>query len=241
MKRLLLLLGCAGSLSLPLLLLLMVVGMIFVGGVQGSAPGASKPEGAVYGRENEVTLAAKEMAAHLNDSCLGKNADCAGYAAYDAGFPPDILQWGRLHCPGCTAWQADRFQCVSFVLGAYSRLHPLDFSGNGDEFWMLYNSQEAHSHGYRTVPARDGDMPISPGDIMAWSGGKFGHVSIVLGWIKPKDGKNGVITFAGANGQLPIQSLPILPDGRIDTRNGYWDALSVQGYIHPSFLPSSAG
>jgi hypothetical protein len=210
-------------------------------GVSSFSRVASPPEGGVFLGDNAVTIAAKEMAAHLNNSCLGHNPGCAGYASFDSGFPPDILEWGNAHCPGCEAWKNGSFQCVAFILAAYSRLHPLPFDGNAWTWWGTYSGWEARALGYRTIPARDGGMPLSPGDIMVWFGGQFGHVTLVLGWQEPKGDAPGVITFAGANGQLPIQSLPLLPDGRIDTQNGYWNNFTVVGYIHPSFLPIRTG
>ena len=72
---------------------------------------------------------------------------------------------------------------------------------------------------------------------MAWGGGAYGHVSIVLGWIPPANGKNGSLTFAQANGEKPIQTLPLLPDGTVDTHDGYWNGFVVEAYIHPSWLP----
>ena len=87
-----------------------------------------------------MTLAAKQMAAHLNSTCLklAPNPDCLGDASFDGGFPATILAWGLSHCPGCLAWMNNHFQCVSFVLGAYGLFHPLDFSGNGSDFYGLY-------------------------------------------------------------------------------------------------------
>jgi hypothetical protein len=74
--------------AIPLTTLLSV----FVGGGYGGS-GGTAPVGAVYGGENAVTLAAKQMAAHLNSTCLKEdpNPDCLGDASFDEGFPATIL------------------------------------------------------------------------------------------------------------------------------------------------------
>lgn len=213
------------------------------GGSSFFGTGGPPPTGAVYGGDNPVTLAAKQMAAHLNSKCLqvDRNPDCLGDASFDSGFPQTILNWGLSHCPGCLAWMNDHFQCVSFVLGAYGLFHPLDLSGNGSDFYGSYASSDAASLGYRErLPAR-GELPISPGDVMAWNGGAYGHVSIVLGWLPPTLTHNGMITFAQANGEHPIQTLPILPDGQVNTNDGYWNGFTVMAYIHPDWLPMVPG
>jgi hypothetical protein len=66
---------------------------------------------------------------------------------------------------------------------------------------------------------------------MAWSGGALGHVSIVLSVTPPVAGHAGSVTFGNANGQYPIQTLPLLPNLTIDTANGYWNGFTVEGYI----------
>jgi hypothetical protein len=211
------------------------------GGFPGG--GGTPPAGAIYGGNNAVTLAAKAMAAHLNLNCLkyDPNPDCLGDASFDNGFPGSILNWGLSHCPGCLAWMNNHFQCVSFVLGAYGLFHPLDLSGNGSDFFGLYSSSYAASLGYRELLPARGQLPVTPGDIMAWNGGAHGHVSIVLGWIPPSGGQNGWLTFAQANGEMPIQTLPILPDGTISTNDGYWNGFTVMAYIHPPWLPIVPG
>jgi hypothetical protein len=198
--------------------------------------------------DNAVTLRARDMASHLNSSCLGKNPDCLGDAAFDAGFPQAILRFAQQTCPGCLAWQNNHFQCVAFVLGAYGApypppadwAHPLDMAGNANAWWAEYGTAHAQALGYREIPAGGHGLPISPGDIMAWAGGQDGHVSIVLGWTPPSGTQPGSITFAQANGESPFQTLPIKPDYTIDTHDGYWNGFVVQGYIHPLWLPPAS-
>jgi len=230
---------------LGLLVVIILLGILFLAVLSTTLEGGgysasfSPPVGAIYGGDNAVTLAAKAMAAHLNSSCLtqDRNPDCLGDASFDSGFPQAILQWGMSQCPGCRAWMSDHFQCVSFVLGAYGLFHPLDFSENGDGWYARYAAADAVALGYRELLPAQGQLPMSPGDVMAWGGGAHGHVSIVLGWIPPANGKNGSLTFAQANGEKPIQTLPILPDGTVDTHDGYWNGFVVEAYIHPAWLP----
>lgn len=148
---------------------------------------------------------------------------------YDAGFPQAILQYGERTCPGCSAWQNGNFQCVVFVLGAYGYVHPFPLADNADVWWEEY----AHEPGYREIPAAaPGQRGLpAPGDVMAWSGGLFGHVSIVLAVQKPTSQSDGAVTFAQANGQMPIQTLPLSRDLIVNTANGYWNAFTVLGYI----------
>ena len=236
--------GGAVALILVLIMVLLTATVsVFLGGGSYAGSGGTPPAGAVYGGDNAVTLAAKQMAAHLNSTCLklAPNPDCLGDASFDGGFPATILSWGLSHCPGCLAWMNNHFQCVSFVLGAYGLFHPLDFSGNGSDFYGLYATPYAASLGYRELLPSHGELPISPGDVMAWNGGAHGHVSIVLGWLPPMNGKSGLITFAQANGEKPVQTLPILPNGQVATNDGYWNGFTVMAYIHPDWLPIVPG
>jgi len=208
--------------------------------------------GAVGEGDNAVTLAAREIAGLLRD-CRGMTSQnaidngCTGnsprFAAYDPKFQETAYyKWGQQRCPGCEAWQNGSFQCVSFVLAAYSQLHPLDFTGNGNQFAGLYSTQEAKDRGYTTIVAGYKNLPLSPGDIMAWSGGKYGHVSIVLSWEAPKNGNPGQITFAQANARSSIDTLALDKDTfKPITNDGYWNGYEVTTYIHPGWLPLAGG
>ena len=182
-----------------------------------------------------VVTMALQMAEHLH--CFPEpvpTLDCASPGLsvpmdswFDAGFPPQVLAWGQTHCAGCPSWQNGQFQCVVFVIGAYLESStPLPVGGeNADQYWAYF----AHQPGWI-----ESQVP-TPGAIMAWSGGLYGHVSIVLS----VDSLHHTITFAQANGQAPIQTLPLLMDGSVDTHNGYWNFFTVQGYI--SSIASSQG
>ena len=139
---------------------------------------------------------------------------------------PGLTQVFRRRCwPGASTLcrlsllQNGQFQCVVFVIGAYLQSGtPLPVGGeNANQYWDYF----AHQPGWI-----ESQIP-TPGAIMAWSGGLYGHVSIVLS----VDALHRTITFAQANGQAPIQTLPLRADGSVDTHNGYWNFFTVQGYI----------
>jgi hypothetical protein len=246
----LLLLG--GSLLLYFLALVLLVPLLLlsvvasVGSIVMSSGVTERESG-----ENVVTRAAKEIASYLRN-CQGMETPnalwngCSGpfprYAAYDVRFlETPYMRWGQQRCPGCVEWQSGSFQCVSFVLAAYSQLHPLDFSGNGDMFNSLYSTSVARQRGYVHIPTGMRGLPLSPGDMMAWRGGGAGHVSIVLAWEAPKGREPGKIVFAGANARAPIDTLSLDPETyRPVTKGGYWDGYEVQSYIHPVWLSSSS-
>lgn len=181
-----------------------------------------------------VVAMAMQMAEHLHCfpepvpalDCASPNLRVPMDSWFDAGFPPQVLAWGQTHCAGCASWQNGTFQCVVFVIGAYLESGtPLPVGGeNANQYWDYF----AHQPGWI-----ESQIP-TPGSIMAWSGGLYGHVSIVLS----VDSLHRTITFAQANGQAPIQTLPLRSDGSVDTHNGYWDFFTVQGYIRPAVSSS---
>lgn len=181
------------------------------------------------GNSAVVTLAL-QMAEHLHcfpepvppQDCASPGLQVPMDSWFDAGFPPQVLAWGQTHCAGCPSWQNGSFQCVVFVIGAYLESGtPLPVGGeNADQYWDYF----AHQPGWI-----ESQVP-TPGAIMAWSGGLYGHVSIVLS----VDALHHTITFAQANGRAPVQTLPLRADGSVDTHNGYWNFFTVQGYISPA-------
>lgn len=235
----LLLWACGGSLfgllafSLAIMLVLALVFALVSGGTAfatSEAP-ASWPGGSCTTSSPACQAVgwAIQMAAHLHG-----NPD----VTYDAGFPRAIIAYGERTCPGCSAWQNGQFQCVVFILGAYGYVHPFPVAGNADTWWGEY----AHQPGYIEIPAADQpgssiSAPLArrglpaPGDVMAWFGGANGHVTLILGMVPPQSNQDGSITFAQANGQMPVQTLPLRPDLTVDTQNGYWNNFTVAGYI----------
>jgi hypothetical protein len=198
------------------------------------------------------------MAAHLHcvPEALLKQmpGDCSELRVpmdswYDSGFPPEVIQWANDHCAGCASWQNGTFQCVVFVIASYAfSATPLPVGGeNANQYWSYF----AGMPGWAEVPAGNlgsigaGKSLVEQnrlinqtvdGAIMAWAGGPYGHVSIVLSVDWPHS-----ITFAQANGQKPVQTLPLRPDGTVNTANGYWNYFEVQGYIYPTATTSNPG
>jgi hypothetical protein len=231
--------ACAGSVfgliafSVAMMLLLAMIFALVGGGTAfATSGGSSSLPDATCTTASPACQAvgwALQMAAHLHG-----NPD----VTYDTGFPRAIIQYGERTCPGCAAWENGQFQCVVFVLGSYGYVRPFPLAGNANTWWGEY----AHQPGYVEISAADQPgtatpAPLSsrglpaPGDVMAWYGGANGHVSIVLAVKPPQGAHPGSLTFAQANGQMPVQTLPLLPDLIVDTQNGYWNNFTVAGYI----------
>lgn len=217
-------------------------------------------DGFTIGGDNSVTLAAKEIAAHLHNcrgmhvtnpvvqSYIDENGCNNGksypiYAAYDAGFSQDIL---RHYSPWPQFWASGTLQCVSFVLASYYHWHMLPTSSNAKYLLATF----AGWPDYQTIPAQPPtdpntapavkQLPITPGDIFVMRGASAnsaGHTGIVLGWKAPSGGKPGEMTIAEGNAWKPIETLPINPDNSINLNNNYWNGYAIIGYIHPTKLP----
>lgn len=208
--------------AVPVIVVLLLVVTIFV-----PLAGPLGPSFAPGAGNTTVVNMALSMAAHLHCQATPGPLDCNDpHLAipedrwYDQEFPGRVLQWAAQHCPGCGAWRNGNFQCVPFVIAAYAFSTPLPVGNeNADHYWSHF----AHLPGWQEIPS--GGIP-APGDIMAWAGGEAGHVSIVIAV-----GAHS-ITFAQANGERPIQTLPLKPDRSVDT-HGYWGHFLVLGYIRP--------
>jgi hypothetical protein len=183
------------------------------------------------GSGSSVAQAALSIAAHLYG-----NPD----TWYDASMPPSVLQFWARACPGGSGcwvdWQEGSLQCVLLVTGAYALAgSPLPAAGNAIDFWSLYQ----HRPGWLEVPSATAPpsrrgLPM-PGDIMVWYDPPplVGHVAIVVGVIPPVQGHNGSVTFAEANGPVPLVTQTLLPDLSVVT----WSnpiPYSVLGYIRPA-------
>ncbi|MBO0795951.1 MAG: hypothetical protein J2P36_34085, partial [Ktedonobacteraceae bacterium] len=151
------LVGCGAGCAALLVVLFVGLSLSLFASLFASIGGANQ----TVGNAATITQTALTMATQLQD-CRGmttpqaRENGCGGafprYAALTPAFPPSLLQWGRSHCgASCTAWESGNFQCVSFVLAAYALVHPLDWSGNGNQFWGLYTTSVARAKGYQTV------------------------------------------------------------------------------------------
>jgi soluble lytic murein transglycosylase-like protein len=142
-------------------------------------------------------------------------------------------------CPQATSGS---LQCVMFVVGAFAMAgDPLPIWGNANQFWGLF----ANRTGWQEIPS--GVAPPSqrglpaPGDIVAWTGGLYGHIAIVVRVIAPSPGKDGSLTVAQANapgtlysgstqaGNLYTMTLSGNPSTYLQAIT--WPGYMVQGYI----------
>jgi len=172
------------------------------------------------------------MAAHLyvNPACNGVASYPKCYDTwYDGGFPQVVLAYGQRFWPGSSAWHNGIFQCVSYVLGAYSQVNPLPASGNAIDFWGLYQ----HRPGWLEIPVRR-SLPY-PGDIIVWQHAPDGHVAIVTAVVPPSGRKDGMITFGQADAPTALDVMPLHPDLSVST----WPGYTVLGYIRP-LIPVAA-
>jgi len=173
-----------------------------------------------------VVQLALQMASHLymNPACHGVASYPNCYDTwYDAGFPQAVLAYGQRFWPGNFAWHNGTFQCVSYVLGAYSQVNPLPASGNAIDFWGLYQNRA----GWLEIPVQR-RLP-NPGDIIVWQHAPDGHVAIVTAVVPPTAKADGMVTFGQADAPTALDVMPIHPDLSVST----WPGYTVLGYIRP--------
>src|SRR6266849_1823836 len=145
--------GLAGAILIAVVALMLLSSLIagasaFLSGIGAGSgcPGSSSQTSTATpaacappsGSAAAVVHVALDMAAHLhlNSACSGVPSWPNCYDTwYDGGFPQAVIAYGQRICSGCYAWQNGHFQCVSFVLGAYSHIEPLPASGNAIDFW----------------------------------------------------------------------------------------------------------
>lgn len=147
----------------------------------------------------------------------------------------------------CHQAVSGNLQCVSFVNAVYALSGvPLPASGNGVDFWPLYE----HVAGWLRIPSSAFAASLrgwpQPGDLIAWKGGPFGHVAVIIDVVFPQQGRDGSVTVAQANapGNRWPQSrqaeagnwytMVLHPDRTLVT----WPGLVVQGYLRQ--LPTTA-
>jgi hypothetical protein len=229
-----------GILLLVVLASLMAGASIFLAGTgsRSSCIGSSSRCVPPTGTAAAVVQMALEMATHLyvNSACHGVTSFPTCYDTwYDAGFPQAVIAFGERFWPGSFAWHNGTFQCVSYVLGAYSQVNPLPVSGNAIDFWGLYQ----HRPGWLEIPsavapASQRGLP-EPGDIIVWQHAPDGHVAIVTTVVPPTATANGTITFGQADAPSALDAMTIHPDLSVTT----WPGYTVLGYIRPLTVMSA--
>jgi len=189
---------------------------------KATATGCVPPTGSAAA----VVQLALAMAAHLymNPACNGVASYPNCYDTwYDAGFPQAVLAYGQRFWPGSIDWHNGTFQCVSYVLCAYSQVNPLPASGNAIDFWGLYQNRA----GWLEIPVQR-SLP-NPGDIIVWQHAPDGHVAIVTAVVPPTAKTDGMVTFGQADAPTALDVMPIHPDLSVST----WPGYTVLGYIRP--------
>lgn len=201
----------------------------------------------VYGAA--VVQWARKMAdtLYVNPACgtrRGGNSGCND-TFYTSAFPQPVIAYGQAWCQAhgdCSDWSNGNYQCVSFVRGAYSQVYPMTLTNDAFGLWATYQ----HAPGWQEIPAAATGavgqrfLP-EPGDVMVFRDQALGHVAIVLTVQPPRDGKNGLITFANANSSSAYDQMPLQPNLLVDTRE--WDPsgeiVQVWGYLRPKPAASS--
>ena len=237
--------GLVGAVVLGVLLLVVLASLmagatIFLTGTGSRSSCAGTPSRCVPPTSNAAAVVqlALEMAAHLyvNPACHGVTSYPNCYDTwYDTGFPQAVIAFGQRFWPGSSAWHNGTFQCVSFVLGAYSQVNPLPASGNAIDFWGLYHNLPGWLEIPSAVaPASKRGLP-EPGDIIVWQHAPDGHVAIVTAAVPPTATADGTVTFGQADAPTALDAMTIHPDLSVTT----WPGYSVLGYIRPLFTLSA--
>ena len=231
--------GLVGAVVLAVLLLVVLASLmagasIFLAGTGSRSNCTGTPPRCVpsTGNAAAVVQIALEMATHLyvNPACHGVTSYPNCYDTwYDAGFPQAVIAFGERFWPGSSAWHNGTFQCVSYVLGAYSQVNPLPASGNAIDFWGLYQNRPGWLEIPSAVaPAAQRGLP-EPGDIIIWQHAPDGHVAIVTAVVPPTATSDGTVTFGQADAPTALDAMTIHPDLSVTT----WPGYTVLGYIRP--------
>lgn len=189
---------------------------------------------------------AKAMAdaLYVDPACGAKRGgpDCND-THYTSAFPQAVVAYGQTWCKAhhdCADWANGSYQCVSFVLGAYSQVYPMRLTNDAFLLWATYANQP----GWQEIPSgatanlAQRFLP-EPGDIMIFRDHFVGHVAIVMQMQPPMGGHNGWVEFANANSSSAYDRMPLLPSLLVDTSS--WNSTDphhsntyiVWGYLRP--------
>jgi hypothetical protein len=151
----------------------------------------------------------------------GKQAN--QYYADAATMKTAYAYWQRTckHADGslCEEAKSGNLQCVTFLAGVFASIDDeLPSIGDANRFWDLYQNQDgwqeiAASAVRTTTPAL--------GDLVVASGGRAGHLAIIVDLKAPAKGQDGSITVAEANAPSAFEQLTWHANGRIDIWSGY--------------------
>jgi len=152
------------------------------------------------------------------------------YYADDSTLAPAIAYWQRT-CKNtdgslCSAAQSGNLQCVEFVAAIFAALDDeLPYIGDANQFWAHYQEQP----GWQEIPTSAlGTRAPTLGDIVTWSGGKTGHLALIVDLQPPMHGQDGYITVTQSDASDTFDQLTWHTNGHIDSWSGY----TLQGFIH---------
>jgi hypothetical protein len=145
------------------------------------------------------------------------------YYADAATMKTAYAYWQRTcqHADGslCEAAKSGNLQCVTFLAGVFASIDDeLPSIGDANRFWDLYQNKEgwleiAASTIRTTAPAL--------GDLVVASGGRAGHLAIIVDLQAPAMGQDGSITVAEANAPSAFERLTWHTNGQVDIWSGY--------------------
>jgi hypothetical protein len=151
----------------------------------------------------------------------GKQAN--EYYADAATMKTAYAYWQRTcqHTDGslCEAAKSGNLQCVTFLAGVFASIDDeLPSIGDANRFWDLYQ----HKEGWQEIaPGAIGTNAPALGDLVVASGGRAGHLAIIVNLQAPAKGQDGSITVAEANAPSAFEQLTWHINGQIDTWPGY--------------------
>jgi hypothetical protein len=151
------------------------------------------------------------------------------YYADDPTLRPAIAYWNRAcqnaHGSLCADAQSGNLQCVEFVAAIFAVIDDeLPYIGNANQFWTLYQGKP----GWQEIPASAvRQQTPAPGDMVAWSGGKAGHLALVVDVQPPAHGHDGSITVVQTEAADLFDRLTWHANGTIDS----WPGYTLQGFI----------
>jgi len=114
---------------------------------------------------------------------------------------------------------------VEFVAAVFAVTDDeLPYIGDANRFWTLYQGKP----GWQEIPVSAvRQQAPAPGDMVAWSGGKAGHLALVVATQPPAHGQDGSITVVQTEAADLFDKLTWHANGQIDS----WPGYTLQGFI----------